>query len=299
MEIIIMQQQPSTTSAPLHELPTPSWLQPYRDGERIGRSQALKAYSAYYCVDGTADTDGAIEERIAPQRTPMVPYASRTGTKKNLDAMRANGWGLLVSAKGVLRTEGFQEVMLDNGAWSAYTQGEAFDENAFTKAYNLLGERAKMVVVPDIVAGGLKSLDFSLKWLDRLAGGPSTLLLAVQDGMVPDDVRDLLNPGVGIFVGGTSDWKLRTAHSWGILARRRCCHLHVGRVNSAKRMLLCSAAAGAHSVDGTSASMYSKTVAPLTAAVNYGEAQADFFSPNGQDFDATDYDCAWPADLAR
>ncbi|WP_249352910.1 hypothetical protein [Pseudomonas asiatica] len=298
MEIIIMQQHPSATLAVQHELPTPSWLQPYRDGERIGRSQALQAYSEYFGVDGSADTDGAIEERIAPQRTPMVPYASRTGTKQNLEAMRANGWGLLVSAKGVLRTEGFP-FMLDNGAWSAFTQGEPFDERAFYKAFDLLGESATMVVVPDIVAGGLRSLDFSLKWLDRLKGIPGKLLIPVQDGMVPDDVRDLLNPGVGIFVGGTSDWKLQTAHSWGMLARRRCCHLHVGRVNSAKRMLLCSAAAGAHSVDGTSASMYSKTVAPLTAAVNYGEAQADFFSPNGQDFDATDYDCAWPAELAR
>lgn len=159
--------------APLQgEFTAPSWLNPYRDGERIGRSQAIQAYSDYYCVDGSADTDGAIEERIVLQRTPMVPYASRTGTRQNLDAMRANGWGLLVSAKGVLRTEGFKNFMLDNGAWSAFTQGQPFDELAFCKAFDLLGESARMVVVPDIVAGGLKSLDFSLKWLDRLSGIP-------------------------------------------------------------------------------------------------------------------------------
>lgn len=293
-----MQQQPSPTSPPLHELPTPSWLQPYRDGERIGRSQAVQAYSMYHCVDGSADTDGAIEERIAPQRTPMVPYASRTGTKQNLDAMRENGWGLLVSAKGVLRTEGFKNYMLDNGAWTAYQQGEPFDERAFYKAFDLLGEGANMVVVPDIVAGGLRSLDLSFKWLDRLEGIPGKLLIPVQDGMVPDDVRDLLSPTTGIFVGGSSAWKEKTANSWGQLARRRACHLHIARVNSARRIWLCTAA-GAHSVDGTSASMFAKTVPRLTAAVKYGEAQADFFSPNGQDFDATDYDCAWPADLAR
>ncbi|KPC02239.1 hypothetical protein QO021_28935 (plasmid) [Pseudomonas amygdali pv. lachrymans] len=277
---------------------SPSWLQTYRDGTRIGRSQALQAYGEMYCADGSADTDGAIEERISVQRTPMIPYASRTGTKRNLEAMRANGWGLLVSAKGVLRTEDFP-YMLDNGAWTAFTHGEEFDERAFGKAFDLLGEKAKMVVVPDIVAGGLRSLEFSLTWLNRIQGIPGVALLAVQDGMVPDDVRDLLNPGVGIFVGGSTEWKLRTAHSWGLLARRRRCHLHIGRVNSAKRILLCSAAAGAHSVDGTSVSVYEKTCAPLTAAVKYGEDQADFLSPNGLDFDAAPFDCAWPTDLAR
>lgn len=291
--------QPLSTLPSNVDYQSPSWMQPYKNGSRIGHSQAMLAYSNYHCVDGSADTDGEVEERICIQRTPMVPYASRTGTKRNLEAMRANGWGLLVSAKGALRTEGFSKVMLDNGAWSAFTQGQPFDEYAFSKAFDLIGEKASMVVVPDIVAAGSASLDFSLSWLDRLDGYPGVRLLAVQDGMVPDDVRDLLNPAVGIFVGGSTDWKLRTCHSWGLLARRRNCHLHVGRVNSAKRMLLCSAAAGAHSVDGTSASMYAKTIAPLTAAVNYGEDQPDFFSPNGQDFDATPYDCAWPADLYR
>lgn len=97
--------QLSSAKAPAYT--SPRWLQPYRDGTRIGRSQAMQAYAEMYCTDGSADTDGAIEELIGSSRTPMIPYASRTGTKRNLDAMRANGWGLLVSAKGVLRTEGF------------------------------------------------------------------------------------------------------------------------------------------------------------------------------------------------
>jgi hypothetical protein len=275
----------------------PAWMKPYTDGTRNGYAQSMLAYSAYFSVNGDADTDPEIEERIAVSRSPMRPFASRTGTKVNLEAMRRNGWGLLVSAKGVLRTEGFQTFMLDNGAWTAFTQGVSFDEDAFAKAYDLLGETASMIVVPDIVAGGLRSLDFSLRWLDRMKDCPSMRLIAVQDGMRPDDVREYLNPTVGIFVGGSTEWKLKTCHSWGVLARRRNCHLHVGRVNSAKRILLCSAAAGAHSVDGTSASIYSQTCAPLSEAVRHGESQLDFLSPNGQDFEDTPYDCNWPADL--
>lgn len=68
----------------------------------------------------------------------MIPYASRTGTRRNLALLRAAGWRLFVSAKGVLRTEGFPYA-LDNGAWSAFTQGEDFDVEAFEKAFDLLG----------------------------------------------------------------------------------------------------------------------------------------------------------------
>lgn len=75
------------------------------------------------------------------------------------------------------------------------------DEMAFDKAYSLLGENAEWVVLPDIVAGGLRSLEFSLLWLERLRSSPAPLLIAVQDGMTPDDVREYLSPAVGIFVG--------------------------------------------------------------------------------------------------
>jgi hypothetical protein len=273
----------------------PAWMRPYVEGTRSGYSQSLLAYSEYFGVDGSADFDPEIEERVAVNRTPMIAYASRTGTKRNLDAMRANGWRLLVSAKGVLRTEGFK-YCLDNGAWSAFTSGQPFDAYAFEKAFEKLGEAADFVVVPDIVCGGQKSLDFSLRWLERLRGSPAKLLLATQNGIKPDDVREYLSPAVGLFVGGDTTWKLATLHSWSILARRRRCHVHIGRVNSAKRIDLC-ARAGAHSVDGTSASMYALSIPRLSAAVDNTERQMDFCSPNGQDLDQTSYDCAWPTGL--
>lgn len=286
---------PSSAGTAASEFQQPSWMRPYTEGTRNGYSQSVLAYASYYGVDGSADTDPELEERIAINRTPMIAYASRTGTKRNLEAMRQNGWRLLVSAKGVLRTEGFK-YCLDNGAWSAFTSGQPFDDYAFQKAFELLGEAADFVVVPDIVCGSRRSLDFSLEWLERLKGSPAKLLLATQNGIKPDDVREYLSPSVGLFVGGDTEWKLKTVHSWGVLARRRNCHLHVGRVNSAKRIDLC-ARSGAHSVDGTSASMYSKVVPALTAAVDNSERQADFCSPNGQDFDLTAYDCDWPTDL--
>jgi hypothetical protein len=254
--------------------PIPDWLAPYASGEKQGRTQAYMAYAEYYCLDGSADelAEEGLEERLTMQRPPMVAYASRTGTRRNLEGLRRAGWHLLVSAKGVLRTEGMPYA-LDNGAWTAYQQGQPFDEDAFLRALDLVGEQAEWIVLPDIVQGGLASLDFSLKWLDRLRGIPTTVLIAVQDGMQTEDVRSLLSPSVGIFIGGSTEWKEATAGVWGSIARRRNCYLHVGRVNSVRRIRIC-AAAGANSYDGTSASRFAVSLPPLDAATR----QDDLFS---------------------
>ena len=254
----------------------PHWLEPYVSGEKMGWSHNYMAYAAYYGVDGSADDDPEYEERIVMQRPSIVGYASRTGTKRNLAALQDADWRLLVSAKGELRTEGMRYA-LDNGAWSAFVQQEPFDEEAFLVAVDRLGEGADWIVLPDIVAGGLVSLDYSLRWKERLRGMPTKLLIAVQNGMQIDDVASLLSPAVGIFIGGTTEWKEVTAQAWGSLARRRNCHLHVGRVNSARRIRIC-AAAGANSFDGSGVSRYAKALPRLDRATR----QADLFAAAGE-----------------
>jgi hypothetical protein len=254
------------------DIAVPNWIQPYAVGKKMGWSQNHMAYAAYYGVDGSADDDPELEERIAMHRVSMVGYASRTGTKRNLAALRDANWRLLVSAKGELRTEGMRYA-LDNGAWSAFVQQQPFDEAAFMVALDKLGEGADWIVLPDIVAGGLASLDFSLRWMERLKGMPTRILIAVQNGMQVGDVAGLLSPAVGIFIGGTTEWKEATAQAWGSLARRRHCHLHVGRVNSARRIRIC-AAAGADSFDGSGVSRYAKSLPRLDRATR----RADMFA---------------------
>lgn len=193
----------------------------------------------------------------------MLMYASRTGTRRNLAALRAHGWRLLVSPKGVLRTEGFGYA-LDNGAWTAFQQGEPFDGEAFIRAVDMLGHGADWLVVPDSVGDAARTFTMFEAWWPRIAG-VTLLLFALQDGMVERDVEALLRPGLGLFVGGSTEWKERTAIQWGSFARRHGLYMHVGRVNTARRVHL-AVAAGAHSIDGTSASRFAVTVAPLTAA---------------------------------
>lgn len=194
----------------------------------------------------------------------MIAYASRTGTRRNLAALRAAGWRLLVSAAGVLRNEGFRYA-LDNGAWSAYTQGRPFDEPAFLVALRAMGPGADWTVLPDQVAGGHASLDLSLRWMRRVLDETPMALLAVQNGMEPSDVRAFIGPRVGIFVGGDTAWKLDTLPTWCDLGRQLGAWVHVGRVNTARRIGAC-VRAGATSFDGTSPSRYAKTLPLLDLA---------------------------------
>jgi hypothetical protein len=254
----------------------PSWLSAFATGEKSGWAQAVMAYADYYCVDGSADDDPEIDERLVMHRPPMVGYASRTGTRRNLDALAGAEWRLLVSARGERRPEGMRYA-IGNGAWTAYQRGEAFDESAFLAVVEKLGEGADWIVLPDIVQGGLASLEYSLRWMDRLRGMPTQLLIAVQDGMQLDDVARFLSPVAGIFIGGSTEWKEATAEAWGLLARRRNGHLHVGRVNSARRIHI-SAAAGANSFDGSGPSRFSNALPRLDRA----KRQPDLFAAADQ-----------------
>lgn len=194
-----------------------------------------------------------------------MAYASRTGTRRNLDALRARGWGLIVSATGAHRTEGFARYGVDNGAWTAHQQGTAWDEAVFVQLVSTLGAGADFVIAPDVVAGGLESLRLSLSWVERLRAVCRLVLIPVQDGMELADVAPHLGGGVGVFVGGSTEFKLRTMAAWARLARERGAYCHVGRVNTARRIRMC-ALSGVDSFDGTSASRFAVTIAPLDNA---------------------------------
>ena len=195
----------------------------------------------------------------------VMGYASRTGTRHNLDVLRDHGWRLMVSAQGALRSEGFKYA-LDNGAWHSFQQSRPFDCVKFRRALDLLGSDADFVVAPDIVEGGRESLLMSCAWLDELRQRCRLVLIAVQDGMTPDMIRPLLAQDVGLFIGGSTQWKERSLPGWGRLARDARAYLHVGRVNSRRRIKLC-ALAGADSFDGSGPSRFAKIIPTLDAEV--------------------------------
>ena len=200
----------------------------------------------------------------------MIGYASRTGTRRVLADLWEHEWRLLVVAGAVLRSEGFQ-YGLDNGAWSCYQRDVPFDAEAFLLAVRKLGQGADFIVVPDMVGAGLTSLRMSLLWLPFLQGVGRRRLLAVQDGMTRKDIEPLVSDTVGIFVGGTTEWKLATLGEWGAVKAATGCYLHVGRVNSRKRILLCGEA-GADSFDGTSVTRFAVHLPRLNKAIREAES---------------------------
>lgn len=208
----------------------------------------------------------------------MICYASRTGTRRNLNALRTHGWGLLVSRAGVWRTEGFERICGDNGAWADFQAGRAFDEDAYERFLDWLAAQpvvADWLVLPDIVAGGMDLLALSMRYLNRCRSVAPMVLIAVQNGMEPEDLAPLVGPQVGIFLGGSTDWKLERMIEWGEFCAARDVHYHVARVNTIKRMAL-AIAAGADSIDGFSGSRYAVTVPKLSYAARY----RDLFSPS-------------------
>lgn len=207
----------------------------------------------------------------------MICYASRTGTRRNLAALKAHGWGLLVSRAGVWRTEGFDRICIDNGAWADFQAGRPFDEDAFDRFLDWVERQSvtpDWIVLPDIVAGGLASLALSMRYLNRCLSLSSLVLIAVQDGMEPDDVAPLVGPQVGIFLGGSTEWKLARMAQWGQFCAERGLHYHVARVNSIARTAL-AASCGASSIDGSSATRYAVTLPKLA----YAARQPDLYAP--------------------
>lgn len=198
----------------------------------------------------------------------MRCYASRTGNRRNQATLRLYGWGLMVGP-GDMRTEGFDRIGADNGAWGDYQAGRAFDEDRYEK-FLLWLERTivpDFLVLPDIVADK-RSLALSVRYLNRCRAASPLVLIAVQDGMEASDLAPLVGPGVGIFLGGSTEWKLARMRYWGEFCRERGIHYHVARVNTTKRMSL-AVWAGADSIDGSSLSRYSVNAAKLTSASRY------------------------------
>jgi len=201
----------------------------------------------------------------------VIPYCSSTGTRSTRAALQAAGWRVLVVPTGKDKNYGL-DYAIDNGAWSAYQRGLPFDEKAFMRTLKWSAKqdiKPDWIVVPDIVAGGIKSLEYSLGWIDRVSSyGP--LLLAVQDGMTPEHIERYIGSELGIFLGGTTQWKLSTMMEWGELCHSKAKDgnrpwYHCGRVNTVRRISLC-ASSGADSFDGTSVARFPCNLGRLNRA---------------------------------
>lgn len=137
----------------------------------------------------------------------------------------------------------------DNGCFG---KGYPGDEDWFAWLQSFTAEeRARCVfaVAPDVVADAAATLERSLPWLPRIRDLGYPAAFVAQDGLedleVPWDAFDVL------FIGGSTEWKLGShARAFAIGAKARGKHVHMGRVNSERRLRYAHHI-GCDSVDGT------------------------------------------------
>ena len=172
-------------------------------------------------------------------RPSVLAYARRTGHLGFLNTPNTNklndGWPFWAA---------------DNGAFNAKTY--VGDE----KWFDWLARKAPdagtclFATAPDIMGDAQATLDRSAPWLPRIRDLGYAAALVAQDGLeeldVPWDDFDVL------FVGGTTDWKLGPAAAELCReAKARGKGVHVGRVNSYKRLSHAAIAMHADTADGT------------------------------------------------
>ncbi len=164
----------------------------------------------------------------------------------------------------------------DNGAFRDWRAGKAFDAESYQ--FRLaMAQRIGipyMAVCPDIVAGGLQSLEFSLSWRKRLPDD-FPWYLAVQDGMSQEDVIPVLDQFSGIFLGGTNRFKATALH-WCELAHQHGKLFHYARAGT-RQKLDHARMIGADSVDSAFPLWVQSRFEQFSAAMN--ESQCSFFDP--------------------
>jgi hypothetical protein len=111
-------------------------------------------------------------------------------------------------------------------------------------------DRFLFAVAPDVPMDAAATLAESRPWLARIAALGVKPAFAAQDGSEQPGMIPWAEIGV-LFLGGSTDWKLGpAARALTAQARARSIPVHMGRVNS-RRRLRYAAAIGCASVDGT------------------------------------------------
>jgi len=163
---------------------------------------------------------------------------------KRVELLKKHRIGRMFIQKTIRPYEG-ENWGFDNGAFKDFLSGKEFDRNRYLKSLERATRIADdyhppyLAVIPDIVAAGMKSLEFSISWLEgELRHINFNWYLAVQDGMEPAEVEKILKtyPQIkGLFLGGTDQFK-KTAPFWSSLAHRHGKLFHYARAGSMKKV---------------------------------------------------------------
>jgi hypothetical protein len=181
----------------------------------------------------------------------LILVSGATATMRRMQGHPQLG-RLLIPATHQTDVDGWPVWAADNGAFSG------FDANLFLGMLERVRGKpgCKFVTVPDVVADACATMAMFEQWAPRLWEYGFPLAYVAQDGLerisVPWCEFDAL------FIGGSTAWKMsRQAFKIAERAKERGKWLHVGRVNTRRRMRHWYGVAD--SIDGTGFSMFPDT----------------------------------------
>lgn len=145
---------------------------------------------------------------------------------------------------------------VDNGAFAGFE--EAAFERLLARLVDIPG--CLWVAAPDVVADAEATLASFVKWEPRIRSLGFDVVFVLQDGQraesIPWERLECL------FIGGSTEYKMGAeARAFAAEAKRRGKLVHMGRVNSLRRLRYADAI-GCDSVDGTKYSRFADTHLP-------------------------------------
>lgn len=135
----------------------------------------------------------------------------------------------------------------DNGC---FVQADKYSDDGFITWLHKLDRNACLfATAPDVVGDAEATRKRSYPMLQKIRQSGFKACYVCQDGETPDLID--WQKMDAVFIGGSTEWKLSQAAGDIIAeAKRRLKWVHMGRVNSFKRLRL-AAVLGCDSVDGT------------------------------------------------
>jgi hypothetical protein len=183
-----------------------------------------------------------------------------SGATKTVNRFRMNPYiGALLTPRA-----GNSQKSREGLVWAADNSAFAnFDEKSFLKMIEKIqGSDCKFVSCPDVVANGESTLKLFYHWMPIIKSFNLPVALVIQNGMKLKDIPfEKLD---AIFVGGNDEFKLgKEARRICIEAKKRSKWLHMGRVNTLKRIKY-AFELNCDSIDGSGFSMFPDTYIPKT-----------------------------------
>lgn len=175
---------------------------------------------------------------------------------------------------------------LDNGAYLCHTKQQPFDHDAFEKYLNTFAVFADWVVLPDVVCDKEKTLALADRYIEKIQAKHQgiKMLIVWQDRMCRSDLLRFVSSGIGVFIGGSTEGKLKNMEWIANMCKEFDVWCHVGRVNTLQRLnhvLNC----GANSFDGSGIVRFLPTLRLLACRLIQERDQLSFFEKKTMSYD--------------